>query len=258
MDASTRTLLRQAQTLFRKEGRLIRLPSQGTLICAGDTHGDLEAATAILDCYLRPGCTLLFLGDYIDRGTHSREVITLLLQKKLEHPEQILLLQGNHEGWKAGPFSPCNFWENLDTEEQKLFADVLSDLPFMAEAQNGLIACHGALPDVASLDAIRKIQFGSEEWRSIVWGDWQESSGRVVGDFGGRPQFGKKYFDDVMGRLGKSVLLRAHQPDTPLFLYDERCVTIFSSRFYSVKRRVAAVGLGETLKSGADIRIETC
>jgi len=40
--------------------------------------------------------TLVFLGDYIDRGANSRAVIETLLELRQEHPH-IVFLRGNHE-----------------------------------------------------------------------------------------------------------------------------------------------------------------
>jgi serine/threonine protein phosphatase 1 len=37
----------------------------------------------------------VFLGDYIDRGPHSREVIDLLIERR--HSHQTMFLKGNHE-----------------------------------------------------------------------------------------------------------------------------------------------------------------
>lgn len=39
----------------------------------------------------------LFLGNYVDRGKNSLEVICVLLSLKLKHPNQIHLLRGSHE-----------------------------------------------------------------------------------------------------------------------------------------------------------------
>ena len=41
--------------------------------------------------------TLIFLGDYGDRGDKSAEIYYIILKLKLAFPEQVVLLRGNHE-----------------------------------------------------------------------------------------------------------------------------------------------------------------
>ena len=40
---------------------------------------------------------LVFLGDYIDRGFYSLEVLYLILRLALENPNQVFFIAGNHE-----------------------------------------------------------------------------------------------------------------------------------------------------------------
>ena len=44
-----------------------------------------------------PDTNYLFMGDYVNRGKQSCEVICLLLALKVRFPEQVIILRGNHE-----------------------------------------------------------------------------------------------------------------------------------------------------------------
>ncbi|MBN2479968.1 MAG: serine/threonine protein phosphatase [Parachlamydiales bacterium] len=40
---------------------------------------------------------LIFLGDYVDRGNYSFDTLNLLMQLKINNPNEIILIKGNHE-----------------------------------------------------------------------------------------------------------------------------------------------------------------
>ena len=69
---------------------------KGRLIAIGDIHGDIEKLNLLLKKLMpEKSDTVVFLGDYIDRGLHSKEVIERLLE--LSQKTKCIFLKGNHE-----------------------------------------------------------------------------------------------------------------------------------------------------------------
>src|SRR5512139_2495724 len=97
IEMSHEELVDKVSKILEKEARLIHLPSQGKVVFVGDTHGDLDASQQVIHRYFKKPYHIVFLGDYVDRGNYSEENIEYLLELKLEHPEEIFLLVGNHE-----------------------------------------------------------------------------------------------------------------------------------------------------------------
>lgn len=65
-------------------------------LAIGDIHGCHIALTALLkQVQIQPGDKLIFIGDYIDRGPASRQVIETLLELRKSHSP--VFLRGNHE-----------------------------------------------------------------------------------------------------------------------------------------------------------------
>jgi serine/threonine protein phosphatase 1 len=64
----------------------------------GDIHGCLDKVLRLLTAirYDPAADRLIFLGDYIDRGPHSRGVLDLMVQLRRDNPANIFLM-GNHE-----------------------------------------------------------------------------------------------------------------------------------------------------------------
>lgn len=77
----------------------------------GDIHGDLDALERVLGVLLpRLGSadTLVFLGDYVDRGPHSREVVARVRELERAGPCRVVALRGNHEDTWARSFHSPN------------------------------------------------------------------------------------------------------------------------------------------------------
>jgi len=249
-------LFEKAEEVFGKEPRLILLPSKGKVVFVGDTHGDLEAVEKVIQRYLKKPYRIVFLGDYVDRGKYSEENIRYLLRCKLEHPEEVFLLAGNHEGFMVKEFYPANFWTSLSLGEREEYGRLFSKFPIAVTTQNGMLALHGALPDVKALEDLNQVELGDEHWERVVWGDFLESGTDYAGELWGRPQFGREYFGRLMERYQKEVLVRSHQPGAPLVMFDKRCITIFTSSVYLPIRTIAIADLEKDVRSSDDVVLE--
>ena len=88
------------QGILASETRLLKLKSP--IYVFGDFHGNIQDLLAFsrilwpLGMHLTPG-SFLFLGDYVDRGAYSIEVLTYLFAQKIMLPDKVFLLRGNHE-----------------------------------------------------------------------------------------------------------------------------------------------------------------
>jgi len=248
---------KEVREILKKEPRLIEIEKAKKIILVGDTHGDLGASKKVVENYLRPGNKIIFLGDYVDRGPFSKENLEFLLEKKLKFPNQIFLLQGNHEGHRILKFSPADFWQGLEEGEYEKYCSIVEKLP-LAIITKDIVALHGILPDVKSLEEINKIQLGSKEWFQITWGDFIDQPGGYLGQspLSGRPEFGRDWFFEKMERFGKKVLIRSHQPNAPLLMFDNRCLTIFTSSAYQRERTIAILDLSKEIKTAEDLKIK--
>ncbi|MEB2313105.1 MAG: metallophosphoesterase family protein [Sorangiineae bacterium] len=91
----------------------------GRTFAIGDIHGDTEQLFRLLACFpeLDAGDTLVFLGDYLDRGPCSAQVIDYLRKLPEQSPARVVTLRGNHEdawlrvverGWDEFVMPPGN------------------------------------------------------------------------------------------------------------------------------------------------------
>jgi serine/threonine-protein phosphatase 2B catalytic subunit len=82
--------------MLKKEPNLLKLKDPVTVV--GDIHGQFYDFVKMLDVGGDPENTkYLFLGDYVDRGSFSVEVVLLVYAIKLNYPKTVFLLRGNHE-----------------------------------------------------------------------------------------------------------------------------------------------------------------
>jgi len=158
-------LLQNTYEIFNSEEALVRVNSSKALI-VGDIHGKREALEFIL--YIRKALKcdhIVFLGDYVDKGPHSTQVLERILELKLCEPESFILLRGNHETREMNRFH--GFYDEIKDEELFQEANRTFDkMPISAVINDSIFCVHGGIPGPVGLDAINK-----EESFHFLWND---------------------------------------------------------------------------------------
>jgi serine/threonine-protein phosphatase 2B catalytic subunit len=91
---AARVLVSQATKLFAAEPNVLEL-SVPLMVC-GDLHGQFYDLLTLFDL-TTDAEQYLFLGDYVNRGDFSCEVLFYLLSLKVVNPKRLQMLRGNHE-----------------------------------------------------------------------------------------------------------------------------------------------------------------
>ena len=90
--AEMRFVLQESTKILKSEPNVLQL--KAPLTVCGDIHGHFEDMLEIFKiCGLPPYTRYLFLGDYVDRGNKSVEVIMLLLIFKIKYPDSFYMIR---------------------------------------------------------------------------------------------------------------------------------------------------------------------
>jgi len=104
---------------------------------------------------------MLFLGDYVDRGSYSIEVCIFLYSLKICYPQEIIMLRGNHES--RAMTEHFTFREEVlrkydDEEVYELFIESFESMPIAADVNGDYLCMHGGIsPELESVEDINKI-----------------------------------------------------------------------------------------------------
>ena len=224
-------------------------------------------------CVRAPARQYLFLGDYVDRGRHSLEVVCLLLALKLHFPKRVFLVRGNHESPEVnardgflhecvqrlgGRASGVAAWRRVNL--------LFEWLPMGALINGCILGVHGGIGrDVESPAQIgrmvRPLRMGGENAQlllDLLWSDPTASDaveGVHTNQERGHPVvcFGPDRVASFLAANNLSLILRAHECVMDGFqrFAGGKLITVFSATNYCNKWANA----GAILLIGKDLEI---
>ncbi|KAK0415759.1 hypothetical protein QR680_012104 [Steinernema hermaphroditum] len=228
--------------IIMQEGSLVEVEVPIKVI--GDIHGQYQDMHKLFDLIGRvPNERMIFLGDYVDRGPQSLEVIVYLLALKLRYRDKIYLLRGNHETPAVNriygfyeecvrKYSVALWWE---------FQTVFNRLPMAGLISKKVLCMHGGLsPELTSLEQIRQIVRPCEPQDrglliDLLWSDpTNKGDGWFYSPRGISYAFGKGVMQAATKLLGVDMVIRAHQvvQDGYEVMVGRQLITIFSAPNY--------------------------
>ncbi|GMT09589.1 hypothetical protein PFISCL1PPCAC_886, partial [Pristionchus fissidentatus] len=256
-------VLIEIKEVFRNEKALVEC--QTPVVIVGDLHGQYHDLLRMFNSFndnsqpdnIRPGfltSRYVFLGDYVDRGKQSIEVVMLLFLLKIKFNKAFLLLRGNHEsksinrvyGFKA------ELEERFDKGDASklfhMFNEVFTYMPLACLVGGSILCMHGGIsPKLKSLDDIREIPKPLVDPNEnaiaidLLWAD------PMIGLKGSKPNevrgvsvhFGEDVLEEIMQRLGLTLVVRGHQMMMAGFrcYHGRKLVTIFTATSYYPDRQ---------------------
>lgn len=245
-----RSILAETKRVFASQPALLEL--DGPIKVVGDIHGQYYDLLRVFEkgAY-PPESNYLFLGDYVDRGKHSMETITLLCCYKVKYPENFFLLRGNHESAPInrmyGFYDDCK--RRYNVKVWKLFTETFNYMPAAAIVGEKILCVHAGLSPtlldhpgdgLACFDCVKEIKRPQEVpdhgiYCDLLWADPEfDLKGFAESDRGVSYLFGDDIVTDFLNKVDMDLIIRAHQVMERgyEFFADRQLVTIFSAPNY--------------------------
>ncbi|CAG9530648.1 unnamed protein product [Cercopithifilaria johnstoni] len=275
-----REILLQGAQIFLEEPTLLEVPLP--CVVYGDIHGQYSDLHRWFNLNGWPSqVRSVFLGDFVDRGSHGIEVVALLTALKIRFPKNIFLCRGNHEEEslnRAYSFYEevcARFSGNLDGKDGRAlypyFRILFNNLPLAVLIGGRILGMHGGIgPRLTSLQAIREIRRPLQEFEvgslqcDLVWSDPDTSPDRTGfrSNFEREPLYGigqlfaSDTVQNLCNTLGIDMLIRGHQaPLHGYALFSNGCMlTLFSAPGYKGTSN-SDINIGASLEISTSMNI---
>lgn len=213
-------LAKRAKSHFDSQNALITVPTPCYIV--GDIHGNIfDLIRIFIYALCPPASRFLFLGDYVDRGEYSLEVVALLFALSIRYPDHVFLLRGNHEFERVNTI----YGFKSEVEEQlgdmtvyKALNESFNYLSIVGRVGKGIFAVHGGIsPQITSFRQITSIKkpitvYENHVCADLLWSDpTTDTKDYLRSQRGNGMTFGTNAVRDFAKSFGVNHIIRAHQ-----------------------------------------------
>ena len=210
----------KSKEILMKESSILEISPPITLV--GDIHGQFQDLMEIFyqQGYPKDGISFIFIGDYVDRGLNSVEVLLTLLILKIQFPKQIFLTRGNHESRMIT--QQYGFYDEIlrkygSSVVWQYFMEVFDTIPLGGLINNKIYCLHGGLsPTNNNIDEIKKVdRFGDIPRNGLscdmLWSDPEDRNGWAINSRGAGYTWGYDCSEEFLHINNLKFISRAHQ-----------------------------------------------
>ncbi len=219
-------------SMSKREEKIITIDNPSSpILFIGDIHGDTEVLSILSRWTER--YYMVFLGDYVDRGSEGVEVLSTLLEWKAEQKEKIFLLRGNHEDINLNSY--YGFLRELRWKTAELYPETVKalsafyqSLPVALFVDDEIVAIHGGatIPPISRKE-IQHLNEGSEYLIQLLWND--PCDDEYIPRGGGTTCFEEYDLTAFLDNVNAKTLIRAHQ-----YIQGKGIKTLWNNKLYSV------------------------
>lgn len=232
---------------------LTELEIPENLVVVGDLHGDFQSLKQIMhdigfeNFLSNTNNKIVFLGDYVDRGSSSIEVLHYVCDLKHKYPDSVVLMRGNHESPSEFPFLshdlPIKIQERFGQDGDFVYRKILEVFQLftlITIIDNKISLIHGGPPVLQGGNYKELVSNASQTYKhdntleEILWNDPRSLESGIQYETS-RRKFGKHFGSEISRKWlnvsGTCTIVRSHEPCHMFRIdHDNMVMTIFSCK----------------------------
>ena len=216
------------------------------VVIVGDLHGDTDTFKKILNAYPIEYNTYILLGDNVDRGKNSTELLAMLMANKILHRKSFVMLRGDHESPIETTYPQQFPGELMDKFESrnllnKVYDELFSQMPVAVVLNKKYFVVHGGIPiDSPSIDELKKLKKApnpgsNNEIMQMLWNDPSRTAANMGSQrsrTGEIHRFGNSAADKFLERNKLDMIIRGHEHGLGGYDINDKTLTVLSTTAY--------------------------